>query len=168
MAVEDPEFETFYTKNIIDFQDRGYQPLSHLFKRQFSRAVEQRIIPDLHRDTEERRATRFKNGLRYGIRKFLTAVTLDTYGQVLDKAQRVEKDVEDGRTMPPRAARRGTRGGCRGNNVTGVNVEAEAAPTPLTLCKDLMFMVMVIKEKITSSNEKVNCNACKYRPPMYS
>ncbi|KAK2989270.1 hypothetical protein RJ640_017267 [Escallonia rubra] len=48
-------------------------------------------------DTEERRATRFKNGLRYDIRKFLTAVTLDTYGQVLDKAQRVEKDVEDGR-----------------------------------------------------------------------
>ncbi|KAK2974080.1 hypothetical protein RJ640_028912 [Escallonia rubra] len=48
-------------------------------------------------NTEERRATRFKNGLRYGIRKFLTAVTLDTYGQVLDKAQRVEKDVEDGR-----------------------------------------------------------------------
>ncbi|KAK2967128.1 hypothetical protein RJ640_006837 [Escallonia rubra] len=50
-----------------------------------------------HRDTEERRATRFKNGLRYSIRKFLTAVTLDTYGQVLDKAQRVEKDVETGR-----------------------------------------------------------------------
>ncbi|KAK2966923.1 hypothetical protein RJ640_013466 [Escallonia rubra] len=48
-------------------------------------------------DTEERRATRFKNGLKYGIRKFLTAVTLDTYGQVLDKAQRVEKDVEVGR-----------------------------------------------------------------------
>ncbi|KAK2987728.1 hypothetical protein RJ640_008955 [Escallonia rubra] len=48
-------------------------------------------------DTEERRATRFKNGLRYSIRKFLTAVTLDTYGQVLDKAQRVEKDVETGR-----------------------------------------------------------------------
>ncbi|KAK2970879.1 hypothetical protein RJ640_001189 [Escallonia rubra] len=47
--------------------------------------------------TEERRATRFKNGLRYGIRKFLTAVTLETYGQVLDKAQRVEKDVEAGR-----------------------------------------------------------------------
>ncbi|KAK2977328.1 hypothetical protein RJ640_004071 [Escallonia rubra] len=50
-----------------------------------------------HRDTEERRATRFKNGLRYDIRKFLTAVTLETYGQVLDKAQRVEKDVEAGR-----------------------------------------------------------------------
>ncbi|KAK3017631.1 hypothetical protein RJ639_003657 [Escallonia herrerae] len=49
------------------------------------------------RDTEERRATRFKNGLRYRIRKFLTTVTLDTYGQVLDKAQRVEKDVEAGR-----------------------------------------------------------------------
>ncbi|KAK2984964.1 hypothetical protein RJ640_003698 [Escallonia rubra] len=48
-------------------------------------------------DTEERRATRFKNGLKYGIRKFLTAVTLDTYGQVLDKAQRVEKDIEVGR-----------------------------------------------------------------------
>ncbi|KAK2974400.1 hypothetical protein RJ640_021256 [Escallonia rubra] len=48
-------------------------------------------------DTEERRATRLKNGLKYGIRKFLTAVTLDTYGQVLDKAQRVEKDVEAGR-----------------------------------------------------------------------
>ncbi|KAK2989222.1 hypothetical protein RJ640_024465 [Escallonia rubra] len=48
-------------------------------------------------DTEERRATRFKNGLRYSIQKFLTAVTLDTYGQVLDKAQRVEKDVETGR-----------------------------------------------------------------------
>ncbi|KAK2971823.1 hypothetical protein RJ640_005949 [Escallonia rubra] len=48
-------------------------------------------------DTEERRATRFKNGLRYSIQKFLTAVTLDTYGQVLDKAQRVEKDVEAGR-----------------------------------------------------------------------
>ncbi|KAK2991403.1 hypothetical protein RJ640_010867 [Escallonia rubra] len=48
-------------------------------------------------DTEERRATRFKNGLRYWIRKFLTAVTIDTYGQVLDKAQRVEKDVEAGR-----------------------------------------------------------------------
>ncbi|KAK2966453.1 hypothetical protein RJ640_005432 [Escallonia rubra] len=48
-------------------------------------------------DTDERRATRFKNGLRYGIRNFLTAITLDTYGQVLDKAQRVEKDVEDGR-----------------------------------------------------------------------
>ncbi|KAK2977317.1 hypothetical protein RJ640_014216 [Escallonia rubra] len=50
-----------------------------------------------YRDTEERRATRFKNGLKYGIRKFLTTVTLDTYGQVLDKAQRVEKDVEAGR-----------------------------------------------------------------------
>ncbi|KAK2969161.1 hypothetical protein RJ640_009920 [Escallonia rubra] len=37
-------------------------------------------------DTEERHATRFKNGLKYGIQKFLTAVTLDTYGQVLDKA----------------------------------------------------------------------------------
>ncbi|KAK2988886.1 hypothetical protein RJ640_000246 [Escallonia rubra] len=49
------------------------------------------------KNTEERRATRFKNGLKYGIRKFLTAVTLDTYGQVLDKAQRVEKDVEVGR-----------------------------------------------------------------------
>ncbi|KAK2968523.1 hypothetical protein RJ640_022768 [Escallonia rubra] len=49
------------------------------------------------KDTEERRATRLKNGLKYGIRKFLTAVTLDTYGQVLDKAQRVEKDVEAGR-----------------------------------------------------------------------
>ncbi|KAK2967422.1 hypothetical protein RJ640_022354 [Escallonia rubra] len=32
-------------------------------------------------DTEERRATQFKNGLKYGIRKFLTFVTLDTYGQ---------------------------------------------------------------------------------------
>ncbi|KAK2977808.1 hypothetical protein RJ640_006300 [Escallonia rubra] len=48
-------------------------------------------------DTKERRATRFKNGLKYGIRKFLTAMTLNTYGQVLDKAQRVEKDVEAGR-----------------------------------------------------------------------
>ncbi|KAK2977316.1 hypothetical protein RJ640_014215 [Escallonia rubra] len=47
-------------------------------------------------DTEERRATRFKNGLRYDIRKFLTAVTFETYGQVLDKAQRVEKDVKAG------------------------------------------------------------------------
>ncbi|KAK2995735.1 hypothetical protein RJ640_004264 [Escallonia rubra] len=47
-------------------------------------------------DIEERRATRFKNGLRYGIMKFFTTVTLDTYGQVLDKAQRVEKDVEAG------------------------------------------------------------------------
>ncbi|KAK2983079.1 hypothetical protein RJ640_006466 [Escallonia rubra] len=47
-------------------------------------------------NTEERRATRFKNELRYSIRKFLTAVTLDTYGQVLDKAQKVEKDVETG------------------------------------------------------------------------
>ncbi|KAK2974087.1 hypothetical protein RJ640_001371 [Escallonia rubra] len=47
-------------------------------------------------DTEERRATRFRNGLRYNIQKFLTVVTLDTYGQVLDKAQRVEKDVETG------------------------------------------------------------------------
>ncbi|KAK2984628.1 hypothetical protein RJ640_001446 [Escallonia rubra] len=37
-------------------------------------------------DTEERRAKRFRNGLRYNIRKFLTAVTLDTYGEVLDKA----------------------------------------------------------------------------------
>ncbi|KAK2992067.1 hypothetical protein RJ640_026585, partial [Escallonia rubra] len=45
-------------------------------------------------DTEERRATRFMNGLRHGIRKFLTAVTLDTYGQVLHKVQRVEKEVE--------------------------------------------------------------------------
>ncbi|KAK3007000.1 hypothetical protein RJ639_017061 [Escallonia herrerae] len=43
---------------------------------------------------KERNATRFKNGLRYGIRKFLTAVTQDTYGQVLDKAKRVEQDVE--------------------------------------------------------------------------
>ncbi|KAK3009782.1 hypothetical protein RJ639_015402 [Escallonia herrerae] len=48
-------------------------------------------------DIEERRATCFKNGLRYDIRKFLTAVTLDMYGQVLDKAQRVEKYVKAGR-----------------------------------------------------------------------
>ncbi|KAK2970555.1 hypothetical protein RJ640_027181 [Escallonia rubra] len=48
-------------------------------------------------DTEERRATRFRNGLRYNIQKFLTVVNLDTYGQVLDKAQRVEKDPETGR-----------------------------------------------------------------------
>ncbi|KAK2968024.1 hypothetical protein RJ640_001548 [Escallonia rubra] len=48
-------------------------------------------------DTVERRATRFKNGLWYKIRKCLTAVTLDTYGQVLDKAHRVDKYVEAGR-----------------------------------------------------------------------
>ncbi|KAK2984625.1 hypothetical protein RJ640_001443 [Escallonia rubra] len=48
-------------------------------------------------DTEERRATRFRNGLRYNIQKNLSAVTLDTYGQVLDKAQRVETDVKTGR-----------------------------------------------------------------------
>ncbi|KAK3025894.1 hypothetical protein RJ639_041691 [Escallonia herrerae] len=42
-------------------------------------------------DTEERRATRFKNGLKYGIQKFLTAVTLDMYDQVLDKLREWRK-----------------------------------------------------------------------------
>ncbi|KAK2996027.1 hypothetical protein RJ640_000134 [Escallonia rubra] len=70
-------------------------------------------------DTEERRVTRFKNGLRYGIRKFLTAVTLETYGQVLDKAQRVEKDVEAGRKYykEQRQKRGREENSSRGNDV---------------------------------------------------
>ncbi|KAK2991404.1 hypothetical protein RJ640_010868 [Escallonia rubra] len=73
--------------------EQGEDEIVKDYKARFARLS--RFAPHVI-DTEERRAPRFKNGLKYSIRKFLTVMTLDTYGQVLDKAQRVEKDVEAG------------------------------------------------------------------------